>query len=384
MSRFEPHFLDDIRKRLKITEVVGKHVIWDKKKSQPGRGDMWACCPFHGEKGPSFHADDKRGIYHCFGCGVSGDHFRFLTEKTGISFPQAVEELAREAGVEMPNDHRRREQTPEERAAWEADQEQRRRVHAEAQAKVSAAEEKKKQRKVDTAQSIFAESKPIAGTPAEKYLINRGLPPVAEWPWQPDAVLRFHPGLEYELGSVWEGDRKVKPGPTYPVLVAAVFDSWSEVVAIWRIFLTPDGKKAPVDNAKVGFGPAAGGAVRLGGDGEAIGVGEGIETCLSAWFLNGCHKPVWACLSTSGLVGFEIPSFVKRLEIFPDGDRAKAREDRDGKFAMSERPGMAAAKGLEAEAIPILGRENVSIAPEPGLKQDYNDLYIHMKSKGLL
>lgn len=384
MSRFEPHFLDDIRNRLKITEVVGRHVIWDKRKSNPGRGDMWACCPFHGEKSPSFHADDKKGIYHCFGCGATGDHFRFLTEKVGLSFPKAVEELARDAGVEMPRDHRSRDETPEERAAREALQEKRRAEHAQDRAKLLAAEEKKKQRKVETAQSIFSEAKPISGTPAEKYLINRGLPPVAEWPWKPDDVLRFHPGLEYELGSVWEGDRKVKAGPVFPVLVAAVDDGFGEIVAIWRIFLTPDGRKAPVDNAKVGFGPAAGGAVRLGGEGEAIGVGEGIETCLSAWFLNGCHKPVWACLSTSGLTGFEIPSFVKRLEIFPDGDKAKVRETRDGQFAMSDRPGMAAAKGLEAEAVPILGRENVSIAPEPGLKMDYNDLYLQMKKKGLL
>ena len=100
--RFSDQFLDEIRQRLPITQVVGEHVIWDKRKSQPGKGDMWACCPFHGEKSPSFHADDRRGIYHCFGCGVSGDHFRFLTEKAGMSFPEAVEKLAGMAGVPWP------------------------------------------------------------------------------------------------------------------------------------------------------------------------------------------------------------------------------------------------------------------------------------------
>ncbi len=100
--RFSDGFLDEIRQRLPISQVVGEHVIWDKRKSQPQRGDMWACCPFHGEKSPSFHADDKRGIYHCFGCGVSGDHFRFLTEKAGMSFPEAVEKLAGMAGLPMP------------------------------------------------------------------------------------------------------------------------------------------------------------------------------------------------------------------------------------------------------------------------------------------
>ncbi|RDE07909.1 DNA primase [Pelagibacterium lacus] len=100
--RFSDAFLDEIRNRLPITQVVGEHVQWDKRKSQPGKGDMWACCPFHGEKSPSFHADDRRGRYHCFGCGASGDHFRFLTEKTGMSFPEAVEMLAGRAGVPMP------------------------------------------------------------------------------------------------------------------------------------------------------------------------------------------------------------------------------------------------------------------------------------------
>ena len=100
--RFSDSFLEEIRQRLPISQVVGEHVLWDKRKSQPGRGDFWACCPFHGEKTPSFHADDRRGIYHCFGCGATGDHFRFLTEKTGASFPEAVERLAGIAGVPMP------------------------------------------------------------------------------------------------------------------------------------------------------------------------------------------------------------------------------------------------------------------------------------------
>lgn len=107
--RFTDQFLDEIRQRLPITQVVGEHVLWDKRKSQPGKGDMWACCPFHGEKSPSFHADDRRGIYHCFGCGVSGDHFRFLTEKAGMSFPEAVEKLANMAGVPMPARDERQE-----------------------------------------------------------------------------------------------------------------------------------------------------------------------------------------------------------------------------------------------------------------------------------
>ena len=113
--RFSDGFLDEIRQRLPISQVVGEHVIWDKRKSQPQRGDFWACCPFHGEKSPSFHADDRKGIYHCFGCGVTGDHFRFLTEKAGMSFPEAVERLAGMAGVPMPARDEREEAREEAR-----------------------------------------------------------------------------------------------------------------------------------------------------------------------------------------------------------------------------------------------------------------------------
>jgi len=113
--RFSDTFLDEIRQRLPISAVVGEHVIWDKRKSQPGKGDMWACCPFHGEKTPSFHADDRKGIYHCFGCGVTGDHFRFLTEKAGMKFPEAVEKLAGMAGIAMPARDEREEKRDAER-----------------------------------------------------------------------------------------------------------------------------------------------------------------------------------------------------------------------------------------------------------------------------
>lgn len=113
--RFSDTFLDEIRNRLPISQVVGEYVIWDKRKSQPQKQDYWACCPFHSEKSPSFHADDRKGIYHCFGCGVTGDHFRFLTDNRGMSFPEAVEKLANLAGVPMPARDEREERRQEAR-----------------------------------------------------------------------------------------------------------------------------------------------------------------------------------------------------------------------------------------------------------------------------
>ena len=102
LVKFTPSILDDIRSRLTISSVVGRRVQWDRRKSNPGKGDFWACCPFHAEKSPSFHVEDRKGRYHCFGCKASGDVFTFLVEKEGLSFPEAVERLAEEANVDLP------------------------------------------------------------------------------------------------------------------------------------------------------------------------------------------------------------------------------------------------------------------------------------------
>ncbi len=113
--RFSNAFLDEIRDRVPISDVIGRRVTWDRKKTNVSRGDYWACCPFHGEKSPSFHCEDRKGRYHCFGCGVSGDHFRFLTDLDGLSFPEAVQQIADLAGVPMPQPDPRAEQREKER-----------------------------------------------------------------------------------------------------------------------------------------------------------------------------------------------------------------------------------------------------------------------------
>ena len=113
--RFSNAFLDEIRDRVPISDVIGRRVTWDRRKTNVSRGDYWACCPFHGEKSPSFHCEDRKGRYHCFGCGVSGDHFRFLTDLDGLSFPEAVQQIADLAGVAMPQPDREAEQREKER-----------------------------------------------------------------------------------------------------------------------------------------------------------------------------------------------------------------------------------------------------------------------------
>ena len=97
-----PGFLDELRTRLSLSQVVGRKVMWDARKSNQGKGDMWAPCPFHQEKSASFHVDDRKGFYYCFGCHAKGDAISFVRETENVGFIEAVEILAREAGMPMP------------------------------------------------------------------------------------------------------------------------------------------------------------------------------------------------------------------------------------------------------------------------------------------
>ncbi|WP_112322455.1 DNA primase [Oceanibium sediminis] len=95
-------FLDELRTRTSIAQVAGRKVSWDARKSNQGKGDFWASCPFHQEKSASFHVDDRKGFYYCFGCHAKGDALSFVRETENVSFMEAVEILAREAGMTMP------------------------------------------------------------------------------------------------------------------------------------------------------------------------------------------------------------------------------------------------------------------------------------------
>jgi len=97
-----PGFLDELRNRLSLSHVVGRKVVWDMRKSNQAKGDFWAPCPFHQEKSASFHVDDRKGFYYCFGCQAKGDALTILRETHNMSFMEAVEVLAREAGMQMP------------------------------------------------------------------------------------------------------------------------------------------------------------------------------------------------------------------------------------------------------------------------------------------
>lgn len=94
---FPKSFVDEVRARTNIVELVGRRVALRKR----GR-DHWGCCPFHNEKSPSFKVSEDRDDYHCFGCGAHGSAFDFVMQTEGLSFPETVERLAEAAGLAIP------------------------------------------------------------------------------------------------------------------------------------------------------------------------------------------------------------------------------------------------------------------------------------------
>jgi DNA primase len=95
---FPPGFLDELRARLSLSDVVGRKVALKRRSGSEYAG----LCPFHNEKTPSFTVNDKKGFYHCFGCGEHGDAVGFVMKTEGLSFPESVEKLAREVGLPVP------------------------------------------------------------------------------------------------------------------------------------------------------------------------------------------------------------------------------------------------------------------------------------------
>jgi DNA primase len=111
-----PGFLDELRTRLTLSQVVGRKVMWDKRKSNQGKGDFWAPCPFHHEKTASFHVDDRKGFYYCFGCHAKGDVIGFVKDTENVSFMEAIELLAREAGMSVPRPDPKSQERTDKRA----------------------------------------------------------------------------------------------------------------------------------------------------------------------------------------------------------------------------------------------------------------------------
>ena len=95
-GRIPEDVIDKVRDDTAIEDVIAHFVTLKRKGSS-----FWACCPFHGEKTPSFHVHPERQIYYCFGCQRGGNVFRFLMDKEGMAFPEAVHWCADRLGMDL-------------------------------------------------------------------------------------------------------------------------------------------------------------------------------------------------------------------------------------------------------------------------------------------
>ncbi|GAM98160.1 DNA primase [alpha proteobacterium U9-1i] len=185
--RFSDTFLRQVRDRVSIADYAGKRMAWDKRKTRASAGDFWACCPFHDEKSPSFHVLDSKGIYKCFGCGEKGDVFTLAIKLEGLTFPEAVKQMAERAGMALPEDDFEDRQETDRRKRYFA----------------AAAR----------AAKLFADAlRSSGGADARKYLQGRGI--------GPDEWTRFGIGLAPDEWT-WATDKLKTEGFTLEEIVNA-------------------------------------------------------------------------------------------------------------------------------------------------------------------
>ena len=152
-----PAFIQDLLSRVDIAEVVGRHV-----QLRKGGANLSGLCPFHAEKSPSFTVSPTKQFYHCFGCGASGDAIRFLTEYSGMTFIDAVKDLAQQVGMTVPEE----DSSPAERELAAA-QKQRRNTLTDVLAK--AADHYRKQLKNSPRAVDYLKGRGLSGEVAAQF-----------------------------------------------------------------------------------------------------------------------------------------------------------------------------------------------------------------------
>lgn len=294
------------------TSLHGLAVRYGLAKLQRRGRTWWACCPLHGERTPSFHLDEVKGYFHCFGCGAHGSAIDLVMQVERVGFGEAVRRLAGDDPAPVSEAElarlRRREQELARRDA--AEREQRRRDAA----------------------ALWAAAAPIrTGDLADRYLRGRGLVPpprdsIGTLPL-PDPGEGISDGWPASLRLGWAIS---KGGRRWPALVAGV-TRWPgrRVVAVQLTPLAEPGVKAWKDPPRLTRGDYRTGAVRLGPwrEGLPIVLVEGTEDGLAALLL-WPGAVAWAILGTDNGPLVLLPDRAEAV-LMLDGDRA-------GRWAMAK------------------------------------------------
>jgi DNA primase len=303
--------IEDLRQRHALSDIIGRHT-----KLRRSSRELVGLCPFHPEKSPSFHVNDAKGFYHCFGCGAHGDVIRFLREAEGMGFIEALQWLG---GSDLPI-------IPEAVRAKAAQEDAEARSQAIADAKAFAV------RCVD----------PV-GTPAEVYARARGI------------TATLPPSIRFGMLPAWRDRETGEWSKDRPAMVGLCVNGGGDLVAIQRIFLRSDGTgKANMRKPKLTLGRIRGASLRLGPVAPEIIITESPEDGLSLMQeLPGAS--VWVALGTALMPDIEMPPEVRSVVVAGQNDAA----------------GHAAVKKA-AEALTLRGLPVKTMFPSPEYK-DWND-----------
>lgn len=309
--KFEPSFINEVRARTSLVALIGRDV----KLTRNGR-EHTGLCPFHAEKTSSFTVNEKKGFYHCFGCSAHGDVFAYLMNNHGLSFVDAVQTLAVEAGLRPDNTGHK---LPKPKPVIPR--------------QTSEEAEKERHASIAWARSIWASCQKADNTLVEDYLLGRGID-LSKIKGIPPTI-RFHSGLKHQ-----ESER------VFPAMVSAIQNADRQVVGIHRTFISVEKAekypvvdavlqtfngaritragelvtKAPVKPAKKTGGVPWGGAIRFAKPAEKLWVAEGIESALSILAATGGKVPVWAAFALGNLVDIRFPKEVKEIVLCVDSD----------------------------------------------------------------
>jgi hypothetical protein len=314
---FSPAFLEELRRRIPISELVSRRGV---KLVRRGR-EFTGLCPFHNEKTPSFFVAEDKGFFHCFGCGAHGDAIGFVMRLDNVGFRVAVARLAGEGAT--------RAVIPPADNAAPLCRDQRR--------------DGKDERNRRIALRLWDNAEDPQGTLVETYLGGRlvALPPAP--------VLRFAP-------RCWNRET----GRELPAMLARVDDANGEFIAIHRTWLTADGRKAELAEPKWSLASTRGGAIRLAPAAPVLAIAEGIEDALTAITAG---YAAWSAVSKGGFKTVALPSEVREVLIVADHD-----ENGEG-----ERAARKAADRWRAESL----RVRLWLAARVG--DDLNDMMIRSK-----